>query len=247
MIEFDIEDCFQSLSLERLQDMRQAGEQVMECFRVLHVTGDNIVGELIKNVETFYEWNHYPEGDVYDSVSHSQFYYHAHPPEERPGEHGHFHTFLRPKGMPDGVKPAPIPEYEEPEDPDDNLCHLVAISMDRAGLPVKLFTTNRWVTGEVWYTAEDVSRMFDRFVIDHAQPSWPVNLWVSGMIRLFDPQVRSLVAARDAVVRGWQKECPGENVYEHRDFEVATECAIDVDAQIGAIEAELQRRGTAGA
>ena len=119
--------------------------------------------------------------------------------------------------------------------------------MDRAGLPIKLFTTNRWVTGEVWYTAEDVSRMLDRFVIDHAQPSWPVNLWVSGMIRLFDPQVRSLVAARDAVVRGWQKERPGENVYEHRDFEVATECTIDVDAQIEAIGAELQRRGAAGA
>ena len=57
---------------------------------------------------------------------------------------------MRPQGMPEGVKPAPIPEYEAPEDPDDNLSHLAAISMDSAGLPIRLFATNRWVTGEVW-------------------------------------------------------------------------------------------------
>jgi len=245
MIGFDVEKGFEGLPLERLLDMRGAGEQVMECFRILNATGDNIVGELIKDVETFYEWNHYPDGDVYDPVSHSQFYYHAHPPEERPGEHGHFHTFMRPKGMAKGVKPAPIPEYEAPEDPDDNLCHLVAVSMDRAGLPIKLFTTNRWVTGEVWYTAADVCRMLDSFVIDHAQPSWPVNLWISGIVRLFDPQIRALVAGRDEAAASWQRDRPGENVFEDRDFEVATECAIDVDAQRAAVERELHRRGAA--
>ena len=97
MEEFDT-DLLAALPRRTLFDMRDAGERVLECHRILDNTDDNMVGELIKNVETFYEWNHYPDGDIYDSISHSQFYYHAHPPEERPGEHGHFHTFIRPNG-----------------------------------------------------------------------------------------------------------------------------------------------------
>ena len=90
--------------------MLRAGERVRECYRVLAKTDDNIVGELLKGAGTFYEWNHYPDGDVYDHDNHAQFYYHAHSAEERPGEHGHFHAFLRPKGMPAGVRPAPVPD-----------------------------------------------------------------------------------------------------------------------------------------
>ncbi len=243
MIEFDIKTTLATQPLERLEDMRDAADQVLECHRILKVTDDNIVGELIKNVETFYEWNHYPDGDVYDAVSHSQYYYHAHPADERANEHGHFHLFMRPQGMPEGVKPAPIPEYEAPDDPDDNLSHLAAISMDSAGLPIRLFTTNRWVTGEVWYTGEDVCRMLDHFVIDHAQPSWPVNLWLSGMIRLFDPQIRSLVAARDIAIQARRESHAGVNIFEDRDFEVVAECDIDIESQLASVEAELNRRG----
>jgi len=240
MIEFDT-DTFMTLPRERLEDMRDAGDRVVECLRVLSVTDDNIVGELIKNEETFYEWNHYPDGDVYDQVSHSQYYYHAHPQEERSGEHGHFHTFLRPKGMPDGLRPALVDDYEAPKDPDDALSHLVAISMDPAGLPIKLFVTNRWVTGEIWYTADDVCRMLDYFLIDHAQPSWPVNMWVSSMVRLFDPQIRDLVAARDVAVAAWRDGHKESDVFEDRDFEVAADLAIDIDGQRAAIENALSR------
>ena len=240
MIEFDT-DTLADLPRERLEDMRDAGDRVLECLRVLDATDDNIVGELIKNEEIFYEWNHYPDGDVYDQVSHSQFYYHAHPQEERSGEHGHFHAFMRPRGMPEGMKPAPVDDYKAPKDPDDSLSHLVAISMNPAGLPIKLFVTNRWVTGEIWYTADDVCRMLDSFSIDHAQPSWPVNLWVPSMVRLFDPQIRALVAARDAAVAAWREAHPGTNVFEDRDFEIAAGLAIDIDAQRDAITKALLR------
>ena len=186
------------LPAAELTAMQEAGGLVVECYRVLAKTDDNIVGELLKTEENFFEWDHYPDGDVYDGTSHSQYYYHAHPPEERPGEHGHFHTFLRPDGMPDGILPAPLKDYEPPENPDDALSHLVSISMESRGLPVKLFTTNRWVTDEVWYKAEDVRRFVRLFQIDHAQPSWPVNLWISNLVILFRPQIMELVNQRDA-------------------------------------------------
>ena len=58
---------------------------------VLAKTGDNVVSEVLRGVETFYEWEHYPPDDVYDRETHAQFYYHAHPPGERSfAEHGHF-------------------------------------------------------------------------------------------------------------------------------------------------------------
>ena len=109
---------FSHLSRKRLEAMAEAAEMVVDCHRVLAKTGDNIVGELIKDIETFFEWDHYPDGDIFDPETYSQFYYHAHAAEERKGEHGHFHTFLRPGGMPKGVKPAPLPDFEPPEDPD---------------------------------------------------------------------------------------------------------------------------------
>lgn len=238
---------FSTIPLTELEEMRDAGERVRECYWVLSKTNDNIVGELLKREGTFYEWNHYPDGDVYDQESHAQYYYHAHPTDERPGEHGHFHTFLRPKGMPAGIKPAQVADFDPPEDPDDALSHLVAVSMDAKGFPTKLFTTNRWVTGEIWYTAEDVCRLLPYFAIDHAQPSWPVNIWITGILALFRPQIRELVVARDKVVDRWMALNPQESTFEDRDLEVTSELPIDVDRQIEAVAKAIEARsGAAG-
>src|SRR5919198_1519185 len=153
---------FTRLSRAELETMEAAGREVLECQRVLAKTGDSIVGELLRGHEVFYEWNHYPEGDVYDPETHAQFFYHAHPAEQRPsGEHGHFHCFLRPRGMPAGIVPLMLPELAiadapaAPADPllapvaqpnqggnNDKLSHLVAIAMDASGNPIRLFTTN---------------------------------------------------------------------------------------------------------
>lgn len=231
-----------TLSVAELTAMRQAGETVLDCQRVLTKSGNNIVAELLRDSSHFYEWDHYPEGDVYDFETHGQYYYHAHPKEERPGEHGHFHTFLRPEGMPPGTVPAPLPDLALPGNPNDALSHLVAISMNSKGLPTRLFTTNRWVTGEVWYAAQDVCRFLPLFEIDLAEPSWVVNKWIGSMLTLFRPQVRTLIRQRDTVVAGWQQDYPDSNVYEDRALEVTSEMAIDIAVQMAAIDAALARR-----
>ena len=158
--------------------MVEAGERILECYRVLRKTGDNVVGEVLRGQGEFFEMDHYPNGDAYDPETHSQYYYHSH----RDDEHGHFHTFLRENGMPKGV--APIEQSEAPfmGERDDTLSHLIAISMNRAGYPIRLFTTNRWVGAEHWYEAEDVITMLDSFMMDMAQPSWPVNIWITNMV-----------------------------------------------------------------
>ena len=90
-----------ALGTEQLEAMAEAGLEVLECHRVLAKTGNNIVSEVLPREATFYELDHCPPGDIYDSEAHSQYYYHAH----RSGEHGHFHTFMREAGMPEGVHP----------------------------------------------------------------------------------------------------------------------------------------------
>ena len=223
-----------------LAAMKEAGEEVLDCFRVLAKAGDNIVADLLRDQATFYEWDHYPKGDAYDHVTHSQYYYHAHPAEDRLGEHGHFHTFLRPKGMPTGMSPAPVPDYTPPPGDNDALSHLIAISMDKHGIPIGLFTTNRWVTGETWYRSADVSAMLDRFEMDLAWPSWPVNRWITGMLRLFRPQILELLQQRDVAVDAWQADHPERNVYEDRDFEITSRVSISVDEQVRATVSALE-------
>ena len=234
---------FGALTRDALEVMAAAGREVLECHRVVAKTGGNIVGEVLRGQGTFYEWSHYPKGDVYDSETYSQYYYHAHAAGQREGEHGHFHTFLRPKGMPAGIAPAPVPDFTPPKGDNDALSHLIGVSMNRPGIAIGLFGTNRWVTGETWYKAEDVVAMLDRFEIDHARPSWPANRWIGAMIRLFRPQIVALLRQRDAAMASWQRRHPDDNAYEDRRLEVTSEMKVSVDDQIRHVTAALERFG----
>lgn len=228
-----------ALSREQLEAMADAGARVLECYRVLGRAGMNIVGEVLRGQGEFIELEHYPGDDVFDTESHSQYYYHAHRSEA--SEHGHFHTFLRQPGMPQGMAPVPYDGEEYWPQDKDALSHLTGISMDAYGFPVGLFATNRWVTGEAWYRAEDVVTLLDRFNIDHAWPSWPVNIWLSSMLVLFRPQIEALLYQRDQAIMNWKAAHPGTDVFEDRGLELTGYIPISVEQQIKAVVAALER------
>ena len=233
---------FNSLSEGCLATMLAAGEDIQECYRLLKKAGRNAVGQVLalREGDVFYEWDHYPDGDVYDDETHSQYYYHAH--RGTTGEHGHYHTFLRKKGMPASVEPAPYDGLTERPSGNDALAHFIAISMDPPGFPIGLFTTNRWVTGETYYAADDVIAMLDRFRIDHAYPCHVTNRWITSMIALFRPQIEDLLYQRDAKIAGWEKLNPGSDVYEDRDLEITSQMKVDVKKQISAVKTALRER-----
>lgn len=232
------------LPLAQLQAMRQAGREIVEMYRVLKKAELNIVGEVLRDSlnrgETFYEFNHHPEDDVYDRESHAQYYYHAHRSEA--GEHGHFHCFLRPKGMPVGVSPIEYLATDPWPQGDEALSHLIAIAMDGYGFPTTLFTTNRWVTAEAWYPAEQVIRMLDHFVIDHAFPSLPVNRWISAMFVLYRPHIEALLQKRDEIVWTWAESHPGEDVFEDRELDITSQLDISVEDTLWLVELALAGR-----
>jgi hypothetical protein len=172
---------------------------------------------------------------VYDNETHSQYYYHSH----REDEHGHFHTFLRKKGMPKGCLPVQQSEAEFMKERDDTLSHLIGISMDRAGYPIALFTTNRWVTADNWYKADDVISMLDTFEMDLAWPSWPTNIWVSAMLRLFRPDIEDLIRARDITMADWQKNHPDSDAFEDRGCDITSFQEISVAERIEQVNRAL--------
>ncbi len=234
------------LSLAQLQAMQHAGLEILECYRVLKKSKQNIVGEVLRDSlnkgETFYEFNHYPDDDVYDRETHAQYYYHAHRSEI--GEHGHFHTFLRPNGMPAGVAPIEYQATDPWPEGDEALSHLLAIAMDGYGYPTGLFTTNRWVTAEAWYPAEQVIQMLDRFVIDHAFPSWPVNRWISAMFVLYRPHIEALLKQRDKIIWAWAAAHPDQDVFEDRKLDVTSQLNISVEDTLNEINQLIQPQST---
>src|SRR5471032_1499430 len=62
---------FTHLDRAALETMAGAGDELREVERVLRKSGDTIVGEALRGGGVFYEWHHYPEGDVYDPETHA--------------------------------------------------------------------------------------------------------------------------------------------------------------------------------
>ena len=225
------------LSNDRLTKMLAAGRVVQECHRVLKKADLNVVGEILKGQGEFIRFNHYPKGDVFDKETGSQYYYHAH--RGLAGENGHFHTFARGRGIPDALKPVAYEGDVKWPQGDQTVAHLVAVSMDKYGFPIGFFATNRWVTDEAWFKADDMVNMLDSFEIDHAYPSWPTNRWLGNLIRLFRPEVEALLHHRDEVVEGWGAERPGKDVFEDRKLEVTGEVRISIKKRIATLESLL--------
>lgn len=221
------------------ENLAMAAAEVVDCMRVLTKSGSNLVAEVLAGRE-FIQFEHYPPNDVLDAESQAQYYFHAHPPERGTwNDYGHFHLFIRGSGITDGVMPATLAFPQPPRESKDNICHLIAISMDRSGRPVRLFTTNRWVTAETWFAASDVIEMLDRFVVDLSWPSWPLNRWLTAMLVLYRPQIEKLIEERDRAVDAHQVAHPHSDTFEDRALEVTSGIDINLEDRLTEIRVML--------
>ena len=106
--------------------------------------------------------------------------------------------------------------------------------------PIRLFTTNRWVTGETWYRATDVTAMLDRFALGPVGPAPLLNRWIAAMIGLYRPQIADLVTARDEAVMNWRFRRRGKpHVFDDHRLDVTSVLDIAPDARLREIEQAL--------
>ena len=189
--------------------LQQAMREALFCEQILAKGSQNVVLETLRDASGVETWAHYPQGDVYDSESGGQWYYHCHDTSAEKGEHGHFHCFLRPEG---GEGP---------------IHHLIAIGVDPYGRLVRLFTVNQWVVADNWADAEVIVSLLPRFDMQMPRPSYLVNRWISAILRVYAPEIIQLVHQRDATIAA-HKPPQGIAVLEDRSLEVTSELRTDL-------------------
>ncbi len=205
---------------------KPAGLRLRSLWLAMAEKGDSPLSLLLAGEARPAPHRHYPDGDVYDSLHHSQFYCHVH----RAGEIGHLHLFQRSKGMPAGLTPL------VPSDEDNAPCHLVAVGFGPGGDAVELFTTNRWVTGEAWYAAAAVKAMLPGWRMAATGRLAPVAAWVEALVAFYRPAIEQLIDQRDAAVAVWRHgRCRGDPLNDG-DLEVTSHRAIDPVADLAALE-----------
>lgn len=222
-----------SLTKYQKSKMLAYAEQVLSSQQAMtSSSGKNILHHTLEKKTRHVQMDHYPKGDRIDKRTGAQYFYHCHREDLDLNEHGHFHCFLRYKHIPQYRKPKPLEDWKKYLD--NPMTHLVAISMDRFGQPMRLFTVNRWVTSEIWYDAEHVPSFIKRFQMTLTDnPYWQVlDQWVEGMLKLFLPQITWLHHQRDAAMKHHKLVSPQSNTYEDRDIEVLSEIPIDLKHQI---------------
>lgn len=147
--------------------------------------GQTLAWAALAGAGQFVRWSHYPHDDVDDAIHGTRFFYHAHEPSEMlDQEHGHFHVFTRWGSN----KPF-------------RYAHLVGVSLDDRGTPLRLFTTNQWVTGEDWVPADQMTAAVQRFCVQTSGRLAPVSRWLTALVQFYAQTIVNLLQARDATLQ----------------------------------------------
>lgn len=179
-------------------------------------------------------WEHYPDDDARDRETRSRWYYHVHAPGDRdPAEHGHFHLFLHRTQMDEGAEIIAAPA--EGDDAPALVAHIAGLSIDRQGIPITWFATNRWVTDEFMHPAEVLTAHLDCFNVDHTDEDDAVNRFLTAMVALYRDELGQLLRERDAALACLQKVAGPESIYESGNAVLAS-LAIDIDDKIESLE-----------
>lgn len=198
----------------------QAAREALFCEHVLAKSASNVLLTTLGHGRAAEGWAHYPPDDVFDAESGSLWYYHCHLPAHDEREHGHFHCFVRPQGK------------------DGPIHHLAGIGVDAAGRARRLFTVNRWMTGDDFIEAERAGELLGRFDVHLDRPSYLVNRWVSAMLRLYEADIRALLEARAAALARHARE-HGQTlaeVLDDRRLQVTSDILIDLRDTARALE-----------
>ena len=227
-------------SNEALLDMQEAAQEVLFWQSVLLKTNDGVVSEFLRDVEEVYHDQFYPADTVEDKETGCQYYFHAH--SDRPEEYGHFHTYVMEAGIPDNLHAIKPASMGSPNDQYRTHCHLVAIGIENDGTPTSMFTLNHWSAHEAKYSLESLEQILDCFDISHAVPSYPVNRWISALLRLYRPKIIDLFVQREDALEGLARQQPDVPPEANQAMDVTSKIDIAIEAFALEVQQEVARR-----
>ena len=71
------------VSRAEIEQMTSAAAVIRDCRSEFAARNTNILSEVTAASAPICDWRHYPDGEVYDSKSHAQYFFHAHPANGR--------------------------------------------------------------------------------------------------------------------------------------------------------------------
>lgn len=203
------------------EDYEMLKKDFWDLDRQLKFDGINIIDELLKNSNYSIdnlpsnENIHFPNEDVFDEQSGSQYFLHRHGSDlEKDSLHIHFFQRWRPVEL-----NLPIGETVT--------THLAALDLDIAGNPLGWFTVNQWVVGDYWQPAEETINLFKNWRISRAVEgrgdlvNTKCNDWLAHCMNLYLSNVIfKLLNDRDCALDAMVDRNPNVNVLDNREVEV---------------------------
>lgn len=200
----------------------QAAQALIDATIAVAAAGIPLMERLLARGDKFVEWEHYPSADAVDPLSGCRYFYHAHAAGDRGEEHGHFHLFFeRDAGL------RQVPALAAPsslEDGNAEVSHLIAVAIDRQGLPSELFTVNRWVTDEWLLPASVLIERLPSFELSKASGDPLINAWLTALVAFYAQDIAALLRRRDAILSGWLAD-----KFEDETQEVLTASPIHIN------------------
>lgn len=195
--------------------MSEAAESLLHCLLEMGEQGSNPVLEVIEHQATIQQEIKYPAEHLQFKGTGWRAYYHTH--ANNPDinhlfekEHGHFHIFVS-------------------DEDSQNWSHLVALSMDEYGQPLRWFMLNHWVTGETWCDAGVFNKILDQ--IPYREQETLVEVWLLALVSLYQSEIKDLLQERD--------QAPGINSNEalrqDRTLYLLAEKNIDIKQKLESI------------
>lgn len=208
--------------------------RIVRVYESLAKSGSHLLARIVGG-KAPKQWAHYPDDDAIDVKMRFQWYYHSHSPADRPGaiEHGHIHLFARTDARRTFIKgnvEAVFLKRLASEDSESKTRHLLAIGLSPVGVPVSLFTTNRWVTGDQLLSSESSLRLLQSISLDTGNEA--IDQLIASLIHLYQSKLISLFRMRDRTLFARARRGPG--ALDDESVEVLSEIPIDLDRAVAA-------------
>lgn len=201
------------------EQQARCAQDIIRVMSQLSVRQSNLCFAALAGAQHFKQWQHYPANDATDATHGTEFYYHAHAEDMKAfEEHGHFHVFARTRR-------------------NKAFHHVVGISLSDVGMPVKLFLTNRWVTGETWVDAAAIEPLVHSFVCERTGRLAPVARWITAMVSLYGDDIMRLHHRRDRWLQAQlARGRPRDEILEARRHQVVASMDIDLVRRLARVQ-----------